>query len=229
MKDAQSRDHLEQKVHELEARVKELGDRETLLSAEVNLRRRLVEQSRDAIVVVNEEAGVHEANLRFATMLGYTPEEVEHLHVWDWDLNLSRDQILELAATVDEKGQCLETRMRRKDGTTVDVELSNSGTMVGTRKLILCVCHDVSERNRAQREKGELIRDLQESLAEIKTLRGILPLCTFCKKVRDDTGYWEQVDIYLEKHSAADISHGLCPECLEKHYPEEIRNKHNKD
>jgi len=52
-------------------------------------------------------------------------------------------------------------------------------------------------------------------------LRGIIPLCSFCKKIRDDKGYWEQVDIYLQKHSEADISHSLCPECVKKHYPEE--------
>jgi hypothetical protein len=56
---------------------------------------------------------------------------------------------------------------------------------------------------------------------EIKTLRGILPICSFCKKIRDDKGYWEQVDIYIHKHSEADISHGICPECMKKHYPEQ--------
>lgn len=56
--------------------------------------------------------------------------------------------------------------------------------------------------------------------SEIKILRGILPLCSFCKKIRDDKGYWEQVDIYLRKYSEANISHSLCPECTRKHYPE---------
>ena len=61
---------------------------------------------------------------------------------------------------------------------------------------------------------------LQKALDEIKTLRGILPLCSFCKKVRNDDGYWEQVDIYIHKYSQADISHSICPECLKEHYPE---------
>lgn len=58
--------------------------------------------------------------------------------------------------------------------------------------------------------------------SEIKILRGILPLCSFCKKIRDDKGYWEQVDIYLHKYSEADISHGLCPECYKRHYPRQF-------
>ena len=57
-------------------------------------------------------------------------------------------------------------------------------------------------------------------LTEIKTLRGILPLCSFCKKIRDDKGYWEQVDVYIHKYSQADISHSVCPECAKEHYPD---------
>jgi hypothetical protein len=55
----------------------------------------------------------------------------------------------------------------------------------------------------------------------VDTLRGILPLCSFCKKVRDDKGYWEQVDVYISKHSQADFSHSVCPECMEKYYPDQ--------
>ncbi len=64
------------------------------------------------------------------------------------------------------------------------------------------------------------ITPLKQAEEEIKTLRGILPLCSFCKKIRDDKGYWEQIDVYIYKYSEADISHGICPECMKKHYPE---------
>jgi hypothetical protein len=67
----------------------------------------------------------------------------------------------------------------------------------------------------------KVTNEVQEALEEIKTLRGILPFCSFCKKIRDDKGYWEQVDIYINKHSEADISHSICPECMKKQYPEE--------
>jgi hypothetical protein len=82
------------------------------------------------------------------------------------------------------------------------------------------VCRDVTDRKRAEREREALLKELQEASAEIKTLRGILPLCLFCKRIRDDKGYWEKVDVYIAKHSQADISHGVCPECLKKHYPD---------
>lgn len=78
----------------------------------------------------------------------------------------------------------------------------------------------IRERTTAEAERDKTILDLQHALDEVKTLRGILPLCSFCKKVRDDMGYWEQVDVYILKHSQADISHSICPDCMIKHYPE---------
>ncbi len=61
---------------------------------------------------------------------------------------------------------------------------------------------------------------LQEAHNEIKTLSGFLPICSHCKKVRDDSGYWNKIETYIQKHSEAKFSHGLCPECFKKHYPE---------
>lgn len=69
-------------------------------------------------------------------------------------------------------------------------------------------------------ERGKLIRELQDALAKIKTLRGLLSICSYCKKIRDDEGYWEQVEAYIEKHSNAKFTHGICKECLKKISPE---------
>ena len=64
------------------------------------------------------------------------------------------------------------------------------------------------------------IEELQQALAEIKTLRGIVPICASCKKIRDDAGFWQQVEVYVRDHSEAEFSHGICPECMKKLYPE---------
>jgi PAS domain S-box-containing protein len=217
-------EELEKRVLKLEEVELELKRTETLLKDEINWRRLLIEESRDAIVVLDQNAGVYEANNQFADMLGYSKEEVYQLHAWDWDANLNREQILELAKNVNDTGHHFETQHRCKDGRILDVELSNNGTVYRGKKLIFCICRDISERKKAEKEREELIKKLRESLAEIKTLRGILPLCSFCKKVRDDKGYWERVDIYINKHSEADISHGICPECLKIHYPKEYKS-----
>lgn len=68
------------------------------------------------------------------------------------------------------------------------------------------------------------IEELREALDHIKTLQGILPICSFCKKIRGDQGYWTQVESYISKHTDARFSHGICPECLKQHYPEFVMN-----
>jgi hypothetical protein len=78
---------------------------------------------------------------------------------------------------------------------------------------------EISERKRVEGERERLVRDLQEALAEVKTLSGLLPICASCKKIRDDKGYWRQIEIYIRDHSEAEFSHSICPECVKKMYP----------
>jgi len=78
-----------------------------------------------------------------------------------------------------------------------------------------------SEREK-RKEREKLIQELQEALAKVKTLSGFLPICMSCKKICDDKGYWEQVGVYIRDHSEAEFSHGICPDCMKKLYPDEI-------
>jgi PAS domain S-box-containing protein len=82
------------------------------------------------------------------------------------------------------------------------------------------VSKEVEERKRVEKELEELVRELQDALAEIKTLRGIIPICASCKKIRDDKGYWTQMEAYIRDHSQAEFSHGICPKCTRELYPE---------
>lgn len=191
---------------------------ERMLKDENHWRRLLVEESGDAIVVVDQNAKVFAANIRFANMLGYSKEEVHQLHVWDWDNNFNREQILALAEDVDNSGHYFVSKHRCKDGRIIDVELSNNGAAYGGQKLILCICRDITERKKAEKEREDLIKKLQDSLTEIRTLRGILPICSSCKKIRDDEGYWQLLESYIGKHSEAQFSHGICPDCANKLY-----------
>jgi len=84
---------------------------------------------------------------------------------------------------------------------------------------------DITMQRALEEERERLISELQESLASIKQLKGLIPICASCKKVRDDQGYWQQVDVYLRDHTEADVSHGLCQECAEKLYPEFAKGK----
>jgi uncharacterized PurR-regulated membrane protein YhhQ (DUF165 family) len=79
---------------------------------------------------------------------------------------------------------------------------------------------EIERRKQAEREREKLIGDLQEALSEVKTLRGFLPICAHCKKIRDDEGYWQQIEMYIQQRSEAKFSHGICPECARSLYPE---------
>ena len=79
---------------------------------------------------------------------------------------------------------------------------------------------DITERKNAENEKEKLIVELQEALDKVKLLSGLLPICASCKKIRDDQGYWKQIETYIHEHSEAKFSHGICPECATKLYPD---------
>ncbi len=86
-------------------------------------------------------------------------------------------------------------------------------------------------KHRIEKEKEKLISDLQDALSQIKRLKGLLPICAWCKKIRNDAGYWQDVESYLHEHSDVDFSHGICPECTEKYHKDffEKRGKPMKD
>lgn len=73
---------------------------------------------------------------------------------------------------------------------------------------------------RAERERDQLIIELKKAISEIKRLSGLLPICSHCKKIRDDKGYWSQIESYIRDHSDAEFSHSICPDCAKIHYPE---------
>lgn len=80
----------------------------------------------------------------------------------------------------------------------------------------LIICRDISQRKKIELDREQLIEELQEALANVKTLGGMLPICSNCKKIRDDEGYWDQVEGYIAKHTNAEFTHGICPDCAKK-------------
>lgn len=85
----------------------------------------------------------------------------------------------------------------------------------------VAVCFgDITKRKQAEEERERLIAELKSALSQVKTLRGMLPICSSCKKIRNDKGYWEQMEVYIRDHTDADFSHGICPECAAKLYPD---------
>ena len=79
---------------------------------------------------------------------------------------------------------------------------------------------EIERRKTAEKERDKVIEELKKVLSEVKTLRGFLPICCICKNIRDDQGYWNQIESYIRDRSEAEFSHSICPECAKKHYPD---------
>ena len=120
-----------------------------------------------------------------------------------------------------------ETAHYHKNGSMVWLEnLASIVRAVDGRPIeIHGVSRDITDRKRIESERNQLIVQLQSAMADIKTLRGLLPICANCKKIRDDQGYWSNIENYIAKHSEAQFSHGICPECALKLYPEVFSKK----
>ncbi len=92
---------------------------------------------------------------------------------------------------------------------------------------LLSIINQVYKRRKAEKKTKDLIQQLQEALSKVKQLSGIIPICSSCKKIRDDKGYWKQIELYIRDHSEANFTHGVCPDCYKRFYPDiyDDRNK----
>jgi DNA-binding NtrC family response regulator len=104
-------------------------------------------------------------------------------------------------------------------GATDYVLKNHLSKLVPAVKRALREADERRKRLHAEAERERLIIELQEALARVKTLTGLLPICSSCKKIRDDKGYWNRLETYIQEHSAATLTHGICPECAQRLYP----------
>jgi PAS domain S-box-containing protein len=127
-----------------------------------------------------------------------------------------RERTLGQNARVREGGQALgfENRYLCKDGSFRWFLWSAAPDSDG--RVIYSVARDVTERKRAEEEREQLVRQLRAALAEVRSLQAILPICSYCKRVRDDENYWQSVETYISQHTETRFSHGICPSCFER-------------
>ena len=142
---------------------------EQALLDEAARRRILMEQSRDGIVILNQDGHVYDCNQKFADMVGYPFESMHQLTVFDWEYLYPPERTLEMIRNVDEKGDHFETEHRRKDGSTYDVEISTNAAVFARQKLVFCICRDITERKQAEealRQSEERYRTILEEMED---------------------------------------------------------------
>jgi len=162
-----------------------------------------------------------EANETIARLVGSDREHVllqNYNDIESW----KESGLLEaaLSAIKDDTEKRIEVSLTSTFGRNITIDCRFSPLAVGNRAYLLLVVFDVTERKAAEVERECLVHELQDALSHVRTLRGILPICSACKKVRDDDGYWEQIESYIYKHSDAGFSHGICPDCAKRLYPD---------
>ena len=182
----------------------------------------IVESSDDAIISKALDGTVLSWNAAAERLYGYTAAEAIGKSIGILIPSTLREEFDLLLDKVrrGERISHFETVRQTRDGRTITVSLAVSPVHDSTGQLVgaSTIARDISERKLAEAERERLVHDLQAALANVKTLRGLLPICASCKKIRDDKGYWNQIEFYIRERSDASFTHGICPECAEKLY-----------
>lgn len=220
------REHLETLLDVITRRISRIYTRkraEQDLSESEQRYRTLFETSRDAIYTADVPGSIIDANQAMCELFGYTRQEfIGRNAAIVYDDPAQRERFL---ASLHDAGEVrdYDVRFIQRCGTLMDclitanLQHDRHGNVVGYQGII----RDITAARQAARERERLIAELQAALDKIRTLKGLVPICARCKKIRDDGGYWQQLEAYIEKHSDAVFSHGLCPHCQQAFEEEE--------
>jgi PAS domain S-box-containing protein len=176
----------------------------------------------DAIALVGHDRRIVRANRAFARLVG---KEFSHIIGQAIDTVLDEaicpvpvcpsDQTLEngqpAICTHEFRGRTLEVRTAPMS--------AEARSAPGHTACAILILRDITERQRMEQEREDLIHELQDALARVETLSGLLPMCANCKRIQDDQGHWHSVEVYVKEHSRASFSHGICPDCMKELYP----------
>jgi two-component system cell cycle sensor histidine kinase/response regulator CckA len=180
----------------------------------------IVESTEDAVYGKDLNGIIISWNKAAERIFGYTADEIIGHSVSILYPIDRRDELVDIMERI-KHGQHVglyETVRLRKDGHFIPVSVTVSPVKDTRGKIVggSAISRDITLRKNDEEERFKLIEELTESLKQVKTLSGLLPICSSCKRIRDDQGYWQQVETYLTDHTNADFTHGICPDCLEK-------------
>jgi len=192
--------------------------------------RMIFEHSPELIILVDGEGYIIDINRRVTAWFGLQPQKIIGTLLADLPfLTPKSSRILHEKFSKRMQGRKLKPYLLdfiNKDGKTGVGKVigaaipDNKGKFIGD----LLIISDATAQIRLSKEREAMIAELQNALNKVKTLNGLIPICASCKKIRDDRGYWQEVEAYLSQHSDAKFTHGLCQECLQKLYPDQYEN-----
>jgi len=201
---------------------------------ERNLLRTLIDNLPEEIHIKNRDGQIIVCNKKLLNRLGFDNEQAligkTNYDFMEKDI---ADQLLVEEQEVIEKGEGIYN-VESQSIFGIDLDRVVARTMVPLRNSdnnvigIVIIERDITEKKKYEEEREALIMELQQALADVKMLSGLIPICANCKKIRDDQGYWIQLEAYIQEHSDTKFTHGLCPECAAKLYPN-LRLNHKTD
>ncbi|MCI5138339.1 MAG: PAS domain S-box protein [Candidatus Electrothrix sp. AR1] len=158
-------------------------------------------------IVITEKGNILDANNALAKMLGYPIGELICMNAFDFIISEERHNVKSKILSGSERPY--ESNCLKKDGSTFPIEIHAKICSYQDRQVNVIAIRNLSKQKEAEEE--------------IRTLRDIIPICSLCKNIRNDQGYYEQIEAYIHRYSGVDFSHTICPQCMEKHYPEEYK------
>lgn len=200
----------------------------TAARAVQELEDRFFANSIDMLCMLDFNGYFKQLNPAWERTLGFTREElmsrpfIEFVHPDD------RERTLKQNADVRSGWPALsfENRYLCKDGSYRWFRWNAAPN--STEKVIYSVARDITASKQAKEEREQLVRELQAALAEVKTLREILPICSYCRKICDDENYWHTVENYISRHTGSRFSHSICPTCMANHAEPELEQSERK-
>jgi PAS domain S-box-containing protein len=170
----------------------------------------------EGILEINSDGRIIYANPFSILLIGKDEEEILGSKFVDLFDENDRHRVGDLLKTLQDKPQVITDKnpvsLKEHQITLKILPIKEDG-------FAIIILNDVTEQKRSEAEREKLIFELQNALDEVKTLSGLLPICSSCKKIRNDKGYWEFLERYITEHSDATFTHSICPDCAEKLYP----------
>ena len=191
--------------------------------------RTFINNANDTIIISDVDMTIIDTNKKAEQLTGYARKELVGLKFFELFTQVDLDRINKVLkdGILAKSGSINDVSINKKDNSHIPVDINGNLIEYADKKAILTILRDITDRKREEQEREKLISDLKIALEKVKKLSGMLPICASCKKIRDDKGYWNQIEAYMQEHSDIEFSHSLCPDCLSELYPDLYEKKKN--